>query len=542
MAGIFDLLSQDDIDRLRAQELAERNMSQASSSGKDIVTRNMKQVGEGMRTIKGRVTPALGGAKAVGDAASRGVGPAMKEIFGSRVYDALDGPTQKRIGSEGGKALSRAAGSAIEPALRTIYGSAPNAALEGGSAGSRVGPAMREIFGERVPNAALEGPAAEAGGAAAKRGLLSRFMSVAGGPVSTGAQAALYSPELNTGEDDLVADRNSQERQAAMNADPESANDPARYAADLSRRTLDAGMGRTGGTPSPYAMDYKAPQAAPQQDPEAVAQQVAQEKEATETKRQVVEKGAVEALRTNQVSRPQLAEEVVKADLARKGQTATPDELKELVQKETTEMRTMDNKDLSKYVSYALIAGGIAAAFMDKSGKAGDAFSASFNKQLDRNLVGQKMKATQAQKEVENKLNMYKIGQTDRKIEIDQRGAENDEKRTAGVLGNYQTQAELGRERNAISRAGVSATAANAEATQGLRRQQMDLNQELFNLRKTDSDRNYELNKEKVGILGAKAAGAGGVKAPILSSTAALNLVTERAKENGIPLSKGAAP
>ena len=404
----------------------------------------------------------------------------------------------------------------------------------------QVGPAMREIFGERVPNAALEGPAAEAGGAAAKRGLLSRFMSVAGGPVSTGAQAALYSPELNTGEDELVADRNSQERQAAMNADPESANDPARYAADLSRRTLDAGMGRTGGTPSPYAMDYKAPQAAPQQDPEAVAQQVAQEKEATETKRQVVEKGAVEALRTNQVSRPQLAEEVVKSDLARKGETATPDELKQLVQKETVEMRTMDNKDLSKYVSYALIAGGIAAAFMDKSGKAGDAFSASFNKQLDRNLVGQKMKATQAQKEVENKLNMYKIGQTDRKIEIDQRGAENDEKRTAGVLGNYQTQAELGRERNAISRAGVSATAANAEATQGLRRQQMDLNQELFNLRKTDSDRNYELNKEKVGILGAKADAAGGVKAPIFSSTAANEMVKRVADEAGTSLSKGA--
>jgi len=187
-----------------------------------------------------------------------------------------------------------------------------------------------------------------------------------------------------------------------------------------------------------------------------------------------------------------------------------------------------------------LIAGGIAAAFMDKSGKAGDAFSSGFNKQLDRNLVGQKMKATQAQKEVENKLNMYKIGQTDRKIEIDQRGAENDEKRTAGVLGNYQTQAELGRERNAISRAGVSATAANAEATQGLRRQQMDLNQELFNLRKTDSDRNYELNKEKVGILGAKADAAGGVKAPDFSSTAANEMVKRVADEAGTSLSKGA--
>lgn len=540
MAGIFDLLSQDDIDRLRAQELAERNMSQASSSGKDIVTRNMKQVGEGMRTIKGRVTPALEGAKAVGDAASRGVGPAMKEVFGSRVYDALDGPTQKRLGSEGGKALSRAAGSAIEPALRTIYGSAPNAALEGGSAGSRVGPAMREIFGERVPNAALEGPAAEAGGAAAKRGLLSRFMSVVGGPVSTGAQAALYSPELNTGEDELVADRNSQERQAAMNADPESANDPARYAADLSRRTLDAGMGRTGGTPSPYAMDYKAPQAAPQQDPEAVAQQVAQEKEATEAKRQVVEKGAVEALRTNQVSRPQLAEEVVKADLARKGETATPDELKSLVQQEATEMRTMDNKDLSKYVSYALIAGGIAAAFMDKSGKAGDAFSSGFNKQLDRNLVQQKMKAAQQQQEVENKLNTYKIGQKDKEISISGRNADTAERKTDGVLGNYATQAALGAERNNIARLQVGATSANAAASNGIRSAQLDLNKELAAQRQANADRDYKLDEQRVGILGQKANAGNAAKAPELSSKVASDMVEQVANEGGTKLSKAA--
>lgn len=537
MAGIFDLLSQDDIDRLRAQELAERNMSQASSSGKDIVTRNMKQVGEGMRTIKGRVTPALEGAKAVGDAASRGVGPAMKEVFGSRVYDALDGPTQKRLGSEGGKALSRAAGSAIEPALRTIYGSAPSAALEGGSAGSRVGPAMREIFGERVPNAAIEGPAAEAGGAAAKRGLLSRFLSAAGGPVSTGAQAALYSPTLNDGEDDQVRDIQTQERLAGMQADPESARSAAQFGGDVAQRTLDAGMQRT--TPSPMAMQQPQ-QAAPQQDPEAVAAQVEQEKQQTEAKRQVVERGAVEALRTNQVSRPQLAEEVVKADLTRKGETATPDELKSLVQQEATEMRTMDNKDLSKYVSYALIAGGIAAAFMDKSGKAGDAFSAGFNKQLDRNLVQQKMKAAQQQQEVENKLNTYKIGQTDRKINIDDRNAANNERKTEGVLGNYETQAKLGEDRNNIARLQVGATSANAAASNGIRSAQLDLNRELAATRQANADRDYKLDEQRVGILGQKANAAGGVKAPDFSSTAANEMVKRVADESGTPLSKGA--
>lgn len=401
----------------------------------------------------------------------------------------------------------------------------------------QVGPAMREIFGERVPNAALEGPAAEAAGQGAKRGLLSKFLSVAGGPMSTGAQAALYSPTLNDGEDDQVRDIQTQERLAGMQADPESARSAANFGNDVAQRTLDAGMQRT--TPSPMAMQQPQ-QAAPQQDPEAVAQQVEQEKQATEAKRQVVERGAVEALRTNQVSRPQLAEEVVKSDLARKGETATPDELKQLVQKETVEMRTMDNKDLSKYVSYALIAGGIAAAFMDKSGKAGDAFSSGFNKQLDRNLVKAKLVASQEQQAVENKLNTYKIGQKDREIKISDRNADTNERKAEGVLGNYETQAALGRERNEIARAGVGASSANASATQGLRREQMDLNRELFNLRKSDSDRNYELNKEKVGILGDKAAAAGGLKAPELSSKDANEMVKRATEEAGTKLTKGA--
>lgn len=403
----------------------------------------------------------------------------------------------------------------------------------------QIGPAMREIFGERVPNAALEGPAAEAAGQGAKRGLLSKILGVAGGPVSTGAQAALYSPTLNDGEDDIVKDRQTQERIAGMNADPESAMGAAQFGNDVAQRTLNAGLGRT--TPSPYAMNpQEQPQAAPQQDPEAVAQQVEQEKQATEAKRQVVERGAVEALRTNQVSRPQLAEEVVKADLARKGETATPDELNQLVQKETVEMRTMDNKDLSKYVSYALIAGGIAAAFMDKSGKAGDAFSAGFNKQLDRNLVQQKMKAAQQQQEVENKQNLYKIGQKDKEIGISGRNADTAERKAEGVLGNYETQAALGRERNDIARLNVNASMSNAEATQGLRREQMDLNKGLFDLRKSNADRDYELNERKTAAAEAKAAGAGGVKAPDFSSTAANEMVKRVADESGTALSKGA--
>lgn len=279
-------------------------------------------------------------------------------------------------------------------------------------------------------------------------------------------------------------------------------------------------------------------QAGPQQDPEAVAQQVEQEKQATEAKRQVVERGAVEALRTNQVSRPQLAEEVVKADLARKGETATPDQLKTLVQQESTEMRTMDNKDLSKYVSYALIAGGIAAAFMDKSGKAGDAFSSGFNKQLDRNLVQQKMKAAQQQQGVENAQNAYKIGQTDRKIKIEDRNADTAERKAEGVLGNYKTQEEIARENLLIRREGNSLQAANNAATNDIRRAQLDQNAQLAAVRQSNEDRNFGLNERKTGAAELRASGIGGMKAPDLSTKDSDALVQQYVSDTGQKISK----
>lgn len=279
-------------------------------------------------------------------------------------------------------------------------------------------------------------------------------------------------------------------------------------------------------------------QAGPQQDPEAGAQQVEQEKQATEAKRQVVERGAVEALRTNQVSRPQLAEEVVKADLARKGETVTPDQLKTLVQQESTEMRTMDNKDLSKYVSYALIAGGIAAAFMDKSGKAGDAFSAGFNKQLDRNLVQQKLKAAQDQKGIENIQNAYKIGQKDREIKISDRNANTNERKAEGVLGNYETQAKLGEDRNNIARLQVGATSANAAASNGIRSAQLDLNRELAATRQANEDRNFGLKERNTSAAELKASGVGGMKAPVLATKDSDALVKQYVSDTGQKLSK----
>lgn len=279
-------------------------------------------------------------------------------------------------------------------------------------------------------------------------------------------------------------------------------------------------------------------QAGPQQDPEAVAQQVEQEKQATEAKRQVVERGAVEALRTNQVSRPQLAEEVVKADLARKGETATPDELKSLVQQETTEMRTMDNKDLSKYISYALIAGGLVAAFADKSGKAGDAFASGMNKQLDRNLVQAKMTAAQQQKAIENSQKAYQIGQEDRKIKVSDRNADTNERKADGLLGNYAVQEDLGRERIAVSREGNSLQAASNAASNDIRRAQLDQNAQLAAIRQSNEDRNFGLNERKTGAAELRASGVGGMKAPDLATKDSDAIVKQFTAETGQNLSK----
>lgn len=104
-----------------------------------------------------------------------------------------------------------------------------------------------------------------------------------------------------------------------------------------------------------------------------------------ESKRQVVEAGAKEQLRTGQLSRPKAAEAVVQADLQRKGVKASPKEVENLVKQESASMKNMDDDQLSKYLSYALIAGGLIASALDDSGSAGQAFAGGFNAQLDRN-------------------------------------------------------------------------------------------------------------------------------------------------------------
>ncbi|KAB2363236.1 hypothetical protein F8B21_30875, partial [Escherichia coli] len=97
-----------------------------------------------------------------------------------------------------------------------------------------------------------------------------------------------------------------------------------------------------------------------------------------EANRQLTPQGAAEGLRTGAVSRPEMAQAVVEADAQREGVELKPQELKNRVNEELTQMRTMDNDDLSRYVSYALIGTGLLASARDKTGKAGDMFAASY--------------------------------------------------------------------------------------------------------------------------------------------------------------------
>ena len=116
------------------------------------------------------------------------------------------------------------------------------------------------------------------------------------------------------------------------------------------------------------------------------------------------------------MSRPGLAEAIVDADAQRAGEQLTPEQSKQAVQQELVSMKTMDNKELSKYVSYALIAGGILASFMDESGKAGDLFHDSFNRQLDRNEDVKERAAAAEQAAAKNALDERRVAATETDI------------------------------------------------------------------------------------------------------------------------------
>ena len=217
------------------------------------------------------------------------------------------------------------------------------------------------------------------------------------------------------------------------------------------------------------------PQAAPQPTPEQMELQRAQQKRAEEAQRQTLERGVTQGLKTGQVSVSKLAEGLVQADAQRKGTTLAPEEAKKAQIAEIQTLKTMQPSDMAKYVSYALIAGGLLAAALDKSGKAGEAFSNSFNKQLDRNLVAGKMAAEQRQAALKN-------ARDDRKVDLDEKlggSLMEDRKHGQGIaeskLGIDEDKLQISRDNLGISQQNadtqsrsVDQSAANAAASNTL--------------------------------------------------------------------------
>lgn len=178
-----------------------------------------------------------------------------------------------------------------------------------------------------------------------------------------------------------------------------------------------------------------------------------------------IEQGTLQGLQSGEVHVSDLAKGVVQADAQRAGKELKDDEVKTAVQAEVVAMKTMNQDQLAKYVSYAMIAGGLLASVVDKSGTAGQYFHESMNKQLDRNLEAGAMsqKATQAaaklalderkvdvsEKDVDSKVDdrEFNQGATTRRLDQGDTG-----------LGIQQTQAETAR------------FSANTQASQGAAR------------------------------------------------------------------------
>lgn len=355
--------------------------------------------------------------------------------------------------------------------------------------------------------------AADAAEGGAKRGLLGRVAGGIFGPVGIGVQAALTPGELGNGE--LTPEQQQMmARQAVQNMGPDQAVQSIQYAKDLSDRTVAAGLNRkepislmdpnavaTEVTNQEVIQQDEQPPIqdtpvgpVPEANPTTIPQAAAKTAQDQEIQRQQLEAGALNGLSTGAVSRPQMAEAIVQADAQRAGKELNPAQTKAAVTQELTAMKGMDNKDLSRYVSYALMAAGVLAAVLDKSGRAGDAFSNSFNRQLDRNLQAGLM--NQKQQQAANKLAMEdswkqrQFSQTDTKL--------NQGQQTIDQTGKYRAgQLALGADRIAATREGTAAATKLGYYRLGQQASQFattaDLKRQGLLQRQANADRQYEL-------------------------------------------------
>ncbi len=380
----------------------------------------------------------------------------------------------------------------------------------------------------------------------ASRGLMDTLKGAGralGGAASTGLQAALYSADVGEGSELSPAQREAK--------NPGEREDAEAYAQRV-QANAKAAVRATRGDPilSPEdpgnvaaaveaqeAVNAPAVENTPvgpvaEKDPVTVQQAAAQAAQQRESQRQTVELGAQEALKTNQVTRPQLAREIVSADAQRAGKELTPEQSKAAVAEELGVMKGMDNSDLSKYVSYALIAGGIAASFLDKSGRAGDMFAASFNKQLDRNLaqgIQNKKQAAAAAKQAQDlQIALMKAQEASRGNDIRDKDVEQ--------RGRYQeVMGDVARGNLGLGYIKEDRQASQGAAGLGLRAKALQLQSDLGT---RGLDLKAEANALRAAKIAAdKAKGAPGVP---LTEKGSSKVVSDFAKQQGINLDSDA--
>lgn len=332
-----------------------------------------------------------------------------------------------------------------------------------GGSGKEVGPAMKEVKGERIYPKGLPAPevTAKITTQAAKAGPLAGLLSTA---AAADELNSAFNPVKRAGDIEQMG-REAKANEFAYGKPFPTASDKSKGYLPEAQKAQDQMMGIVG-----RAVDAGVSAAKPENKigSELLKATPAPQVAAIEQKRQVVEAGAKEQLRTNQLSRPKAAEAVVQADIQRTGEKITPEEMKTRVNQEVASMKTMDNDQLSKYLSYALIAGGLIASHLDESGAAGQAFAGGFNAQLDRNQQAALFKAKQqaaadaAAQEGAFKTRELDIKETEAASKAADRKADNtlNETKTMALLSKWEQEAANADAKLAAYRERTNATAA----------------------------------------------------------------------------------
>lgn len=379
----------------------------------------------------------------------------------------------------------------------------------------QVGPPMKEVFGERVPNSRISGPAAATAAEGASKGILGRIAAFAGSAPVQGLMMMGHSEPAGTPERFTDAEKG----QMMKEQDPQAYDNALKFGQETGERfAKSAKAAIKGNSPGQLLLVPKI----------QAVDEIAKGDPAVEAGRARIEVGTRRSIEAGEVSLPQLAEGVVMADAQKTGEEIAPEQAQKAVAAEVATMQKMSKDDLAKYVSYALIAGGLLASALDKSGESGRMFHDSLNKQLDRNLAAGKMQQAAEQAAVKNALESRKVDVSERDVDskIDNRTVTAEQGERKLVQGD--TALGIQQDRAATARFSAQSQAQLAKAGLGLKEQDLALKKQGLAIR----ERGMTL-KEAAG-----AGSSGGGKLAIKDATA---IVESWAREGGKTISPAAA-